>query len=434
MTEKLLPLHLSVSGRLVVVVGGGPVAWRKTTTVLDSGAVVRVVAPYLCDEFAEAEQAGLVSWRPRDYLPGDLVGAWLAFAATGDTDTDEQVEREAESRQLFCVRASASPGRSSTGTRSPAVLRRGEVTVGVSTSDGADPRRAMAVRDALGWALDSGSIPLRRNRSGPGRVTLVGGGPGPGDLLTLRGRRVLAEADVVVLDRLAPREVVDELDPGVLVLEVGKSPGHHATPQIEINQLLVDHARAGSHVVRLKGGDPFVFGRGGEEVAACRAAGVEVTVVPGVSSAFAVPLAAGIPVTHRGIARQVTVLTAHEQDGTVQADWPALTRAGGTLVVLMGVAALPQISAGLLTAGMAADTAVAIVQDGHTPAQRVVTGPLDGIAELAAQQQVRSPAVIVIGAVAEWADGWSARHPHSHCADIVTGSALRSYRVEMPTS
>ena len=404
MTHRLLPLHLSVGGRLVVVVGGGPVAWRKAAAVLDSGAVVRVVAPYLCDEFAEAEQAGLVDWRRGEYRPGDLADAWLAFAATGDADTDTQVEQEAEAQRTFCVRASVPRDGSGDGTRSPAVLRRGAVTVGVSTSDGADPRRAMAVRDALGWALDSGQVPLRRRRSGPGRVTLVGGGPGPGDLLTLRARRALAEADVVVVDRLAPREVLDELGADVLVLEVGKSPGHHAAPQGAINQLLVDHALSGAHVVRLKGGDPFVFGRGGEEVAACRTSGVEVSVIPGVSSAFAVPLAAGIPVTHRGIARQVTVLTGHDQDGPIQADWTALAVGGGTLVVLMGVAALPQITAGLLGAGMAPGTPVAVVQDGASPRQRVVSGTLQGITELAVRHQVRPPAVIVIGAVAAFAD------------------------------
>lgn len=404
MTHSLLPLHLCVTGRLVVVVGGGPVAWRKAAGVLASGALVRVIAPYLCDEFAEAVEGGLVSWRGREYLTGDLAGAWLAFATTGDTDTDAEIELEAQAQQTFCVRASTSPAAADTGTRSPAVLRRGAVTVSVSSTDGADPRRAMAVRDALGAALDSGHLPLRRRRSGPGRVTLVGGGPGPGDLLTLRGRRALAEADVVVVDRLAPRQVLDELDPDVVVLEVGKSPGHHSAPQDEINQLLVEHALAGAQVVRLKGGDPFVFGRGSEEVAACRASGVTVSVVPGVSSAFAVPLAAGIPVTHRGIASQVTVLTGHDQDGPVQADWSALARGGGTLVVLMGVAALPEIRAGLLHAGMAVDTPVAIVEEGASARQRVTTGRLDVIAELAEAQQVRPPAVIVIGAVAGLAD------------------------------
>ena len=430
MGERLLPLHLSVAGRPVVVIGGGPVAWRKAGAALDSGADVTVVAPYLCEEFAAAAAAGEVAWQQRDYLPGDITGAWLAFAATGDTATDEAVEREAASHQMFCVRASARPvgdggnarvdganagvngvnagayggrGGVHSGTRSPAVLHRGSVTIGVSTSDGADPRRAVAIRDAIGWALDSGQLPLRRRRGGTGRVTLVGGGPGPGDLLTLRGRRALAEADVVVVDRLAPREVLDELGPGVLVVEVGKAPGHHVTSQTAINQLLIDHANAGSEVVRLKGGDPFVFGRGGEEVAACREAGVETSVVPGVSSAFAVPLAAGIPVTHRGVARQVTVITGHDRDGAVHADWPALARGTGTLVVLMGVAALPEISSALLAAGMVGGTPVAIVEDGGSPRQRVTVGTLDGITTEAQRRQVRAPAVVVIGAVAAFA-------------------------------
>lgn len=403
MTE-LLPLHLSVQGRVVVVIGGGPVAWRKVEAALAGGALVRVVAPYLCDDLADAEQAQLVSWHPREYVPGDLAGSWLAFAATGDADVDARIESDATDQQTFCVRASALPGRSRMSTRSPAVLRRGPLTVSVSTSEGADPRRAMVVRDAVGWALDSGLIPLRRTRAGPGRVTLVGGGPGPGDLLTLRGRRALAEADVVVVDRLAPREVLDELDADVLVLEVGKSAGHHTTPQESINQLLVDHARSGSHVVRLKGGDPFVFGRGGEEVAFCRSAGIPVAVIPGVSSAFAVPLGAGIPVTHRGMARQVTVLTGHDQDGPVDADWNALAKAAGTLVVLMGIAALPKITAALLDADMPAATPVAIVQDGASTQQRVIVATLDTIAGIAAAQQVAPPAVIIIGAVAALAD------------------------------
>ncbi|MET3803546.1 uroporphyrin-III C-methyltransferase/precorrin-2 dehydrogenase/sirohydrochlorin ferrochelatase [Nakamurella sp. UYEF19] len=403
MTPGLLPLHLSIAGRLVVVIGGGPVAWRKASSALKAGALVRVIAPYLCDDFAEAADAGQVRWQDRDYLPGDLDGAWLAFAATGDRDTDGAVEAEGEASRIFCVRTSPSTEGPRPGTRSPAVLRRGSVTVSVSTTDGADPRRAVAIRDAVGWAMDSGALPLRRARGGPGRVTLVGGGPGAGDLLTLRGRRALAEADVVVVDRLAPREVLDELGPGVLVVEVGKAAGHHLASQGEINDLLVDHAKAGRQVVRLKGGNPFVFGRGAEEVAACRDADVEVSVVPGVSSAFAVPLAAGIPVTHRRTARQVTVLTGHDEDGLVTADWATLARGDGTLVVLMGVAALPTIGRELLERGMSGATPVAIIENGCRPDQRVTTGTLRGIADIARRRGVRAPAVIVIGGVASFA-------------------------------
>jgi uroporphyrin-III C-methyltransferase/precorrin-2 dehydrogenase/sirohydrochlorin ferrochelatase len=260
----------------------------------------------------------------------------------------------------------------------------------------------VAIRNAIAEALDAGSLPLRRQRPGPGRVVLVGGGPGDADLLTLRGRRELATADVVVVDRLAPRTVLDELAPGVLVLDVGKAPGRHPVPQHEINALLVEHARAGRRVVRLKGGDPFVFGRGGEEVAACRQAGVSVEVVPGVTSAFAVPAAAGIPVTHRGTSRQVTVLSGHDavdsRDDPVY--WRGLAAAAGTLVVLMGVAALPAITAGLLAGGMDPRTPVAVIENGWTVDQRVTAGTVADIARRADEVGASSPAVIVIGDVA----------------------------------
>jgi uroporphyrin-III C-methyltransferase/precorrin-2 dehydrogenase/sirohydrochlorin ferrochelatase len=203
---------------------------------------------------------------------------------------------------------------------------------------------------------------------------------------------------VVVVDRLAPRGVLDELAPGVLVLDVGKAPGRHPVPQHAINQLLIDHARAGRRVVRLKGGDPFVLGRGGEEVAACRSAGVPVEVIPGVTSAFAVPAAAGIPVTHRGLAKQVTVLSGHDAQDIE--DWSHLAAGGATLVVLMGVAALAVITGGLMAAGLAEQTPVAIVENGWAADQRTTTGTLANIAPRALAADVRSPAVIVIGDVA----------------------------------
>ncbi|WP_370449936.1 uroporphyrinogen-III C-methyltransferase [Cellulomonas sp. PhB143] len=233
---------------------------------------------------------------------------------------------------------------------------------------------------------------------GPGRVVLVGGGPGAVDLLTLRGRRALTEADVVVADRLGPVAVLDELAPGVEVIDVGKAPGHHTVPQHEINAILVEQARRGRRVVRLKGGDPFVLGRGGEEVEACRAAGVPVEVVPGVSSALSVPALAGIPVTHRGTAAGFHVTSGH--DG-LDALAVACARDGAaTLVVLMGVAVLGRIVAQALAAGAVAGTPVAIVENGSTERQRTVRGSLGEIVAAAAAAGVRSPAVIVMGGVA----------------------------------
>ena len=393
MKDTGFPLQLSLAGRRVVVVGGGPVAARKVAACLAADADVLVVAPYTCEQIASDARAGLLTWVQRDYRPGDLAGAWLAFAATGDRATDEAVDVDASGQRTFCVRVDDQAAGSA---RTPAILHRDDLVISVGSAGPADPRRSVAVRNAIALALDSGTLPLRRHRPAGGHVVLIGGGPGDPDLLTLRARRELAAADVVVVDRLAPLAVLDELGPDVLVLDVGKAPGHHPVPQHEINRLLVEHAQAGRRVVRLKGGDPYVFGRGGEEVAACRAAGVRVEVVPGVTSAFAVPAAAGIPVTHRGLARQVTVLSGHDAfDG---ADWHDLVCTDGTLVILMGVAALPRICAGLLSAGMDAGTPAAVIESGWSPQQRVTTGTVADIAGRARHAQ--SPAVIVIGAVA----------------------------------
>ncbi|HEY6797921.1 MAG TPA: uroporphyrinogen-III C-methyltransferase [Kineosporiaceae bacterium] len=239
-------------------------------------------------------------------------------------------------------------------------------------------------------------------QAGRGRVALVGGGPGDVDLMTVRGLRLLRQADVVVHDRLAPRRALDEARPDAVLIDVGKSPGHHAVPQQEINELLVEHALAGRFVVRLKGGDPYLLGRGGEEVEACRAAGVPVEVVPGVSSALSVPAAAGVPVTHRGLSRSVTVLTGHDEldPGTLA----ALARLGGTIVVLMGVTRLRALAAGLVAAGMSPDVPVAVIERGWTDDQRTTVSDLAGIAETARARGVTSPAVIVVGAVARLAD------------------------------
>ena len=227
----------------------------------------------------------------------------------------------------------------------------------------------------------------------------VGGGPGDSGLLTVRGRRLLAEADVVVADRLAPRDVLAELDPGVEIIEAGKAPHAHNLAQDQINALLVDRALAGRRVVRLKGGDPFVFGRGGEEALACVRAGVPFEVVPGVTSAVAVPACAGIPVTHRGITQDFAVVSAHldpsHPGSTV--DWGALAAGPGTLVLLMAVARLGEVADELVKRGRAASTPVAVICDGTTERQRVLVSTLARVAADAVAQSVRPPAVVVVG-------------------------------------
>jgi uroporphyrin-III C-methyltransferase len=291
------------------------------------------------------------------------------------------------------------------------VARHEDVTVAVTA--GADPRRAAKLRAALALALADGSLPLRHYRTAPappgragaetaaGSVTLIGGGPGDAGLITVLGRRMLAEADVVVVDKLAPRGLLAELDPDVEVIDAGKAPHAHNLTQAQINDLIVSRARAGQRVVRLKGGDPFVFGRGGEEALACARAGVPVQVVPGVTSAVAVPAYAGIPVTHRGITQDFAVVSAHldpSQPGAT-VDWESMARGPGTLVLLMGVAHLPEISAELIKRGRDAATPVAVICDGTLPTQQVLTSTLGEVAGDADRAGLRPPAVVVIGEV-----------------------------------
>ncbi|MGX7680115.1 uroporphyrinogen-III C-methyltransferase [Jatrophihabitans sp. DSM 45814] len=237
---------------------------------------------------------------------------------------------------------------------------------------------------------------------GSGRVSIVGGGPGDPGLITVRGRELLLAADVVVVDRLAPRELLAELRPEVLVLDATKSPGAASVSQDQINRYLIDHALAGRSVVRLKGGDPYVFGRGIEEVQACQAAGIPVEVVPGVTSATAVPALAGIPLTHIGGAPGFTVVSGHAAplDPASGLDWRALARSGTTLVLLMAVANLAPISRELRAGGLADDTPVACISEGSTPSQKVVRTTLSQLAHDASAQGVHNPAVIVVGAVA----------------------------------
>jgi uroporphyrin-III C-methyltransferase / precorrin-2 dehydrogenase / sirohydrochlorin ferrochelatase len=390
MSRPTYPVMLDVAGRRVVVVGGGPVAARRARPLADAHADLLVVSPYLCEALADLVADGKAQWRPRGYTDGDLDGAWFVHTATGDRETDDAVAAAAEAARVWCIRADDAE-RSSAW--SPAVARLGDLLVAVS--GGGDPHRAVTLRNAVQTALETGSLPLRRRRRGrAGSVALVGGGPGDPGLVTTRGRQLLAQADVVVVDRLAPRTLLDGLDPDVEIVDVGKTPGNHPVTQEEINRALIEHASAGRRVVRLKGGDPFVLGRGGEEVAACREAGVPVEVVPGVTSAVAVPAAVGIPVTHRGLARQFTVVSGH--DGL---DWPLLAAIEGTIVLLMGVSRLQETADRLIGHGRDPNTPAAVVEDGYGPGQRLTVGTLATIADLAAERNVRPPAVIVVGEV-----------------------------------
>ncbi|HZE48064.1 MAG TPA: uroporphyrinogen-III C-methyltransferase [Jatrophihabitantaceae bacterium] len=389
------PLLLDLAGRRVLVVGGGQIATRRAQRLAESAAVVEVVAPQVSDRLRGL--AARVSLRP--FRPEDMDGAWLVLACTDSPSVNAEVAAAAADRRIFCIRADAAEG----GTaRTPAVARRDGVTLAVSGGD--DPRRAVALRDAITAALDLGELPLRAHRpAAAGSVALVGGGPGDPELITVRGRRLVASADVIVVDRLAPRALLSDLPPEVEVIDCGKSAHRHNLTQDEINAVLIDRARAGKRVVRLKGGDPFVFGRGGEEWLACLAAGVAVTVVPGVSSALAAPVMAGIPLTHRGLAADFTVVSGHLDPGRppdTGLDWAALARAS-TLVLLMAVEHLDLIVKALVSHDRDPETPAAVIERATLPGQRVLRAPLGRLADEVSAQGVAPPAVIVIGDVVD---------------------------------
>ena len=386
---------LDVSGRRVLVVGGGAVASRRARVLVEAGALVAVVSPEISVDLAAMDVT--VSRRP--FEAADLDGAWLAVACTDVTEVNATVAAEAQRRRIFCVRADAASG----GTaRMSAVLRRDGLTVAVNGGD--DPRRATALRDAISLALDLGELPSRPHRPSAGSVVLVGGGPGDPELITVRGRRLVASAEVVVVDRLAPRALLAELPEGVEVIDCGKSAHRHNLSQAEINEVIVARARAGKRVVRLKGGDPFIFGRGGEEWLACVAAGVQVTVVPGVSSVLAAPAVAGIPLTHRGVAADFTVVSGHLDPGRPHEggiDWPGLAAGTGTLVLLMSMDRLDLIAAELIRHGRPAATPGAVVYRATLAGERVVRAPLGQLAAAAQRDGIGAPAVIIIGTVVD---------------------------------
>jgi uroporphyrin-III C-methyltransferase / precorrin-2 dehydrogenase / sirohydrochlorin ferrochelatase len=390
---------LDLAGRRVVVVGGGSVAQRRLPGLLAAGAVVEVVAPHVTP--AVEAMAGELRWTARPYLDGDLDGAWYAIACTDDPDVNAAVAAEAERARVFCVRADEATAGSAV---TPAVGRHDGLTIGVLA--GRRPRRSAAVRTALLEALAAGVVDDAAEPVRPG-VALVGGGPGDPELITVRGRRLLARADVVVTDRLGPRDLLDQLAPHVEVIDASKIPYGRAMNQARINELLIEHARAGRFVVRLKGGDPYVFGRGFEEVLACAEAGVPVTVVPGVTSAFAAPAVADVPVSHRGVAHEIVVVSGHvaPDDPRSLVDWAALGRLRGTLVLLMAVERIGAFAQVLLDGGRAADTPVAVVQDGTMRIQRSVRATLATVADVVRAAEISPPAVIVIGAVAGLGEG-----------------------------
>ncbi|MBJ7349751.1 MAG: uroporphyrinogen-III C-methyltransferase [Rhodococcus sp.] len=395
-TDSPYLVGLNLDGRRVVVVGGGTVAQRRLPLLISSGAVVHVITREATPAVEAMATAGQVTLELRDYREGDLADAWYAIACTDEAETNIAIVAEATASKIFCVRADiAKDGTAVT----PASAEWDGLTLGVLA--GGEHRRSAAVRNAVVEALQSGVVADSAHAPLTG-VALVGGGPGDPDLITVRGRRLLAYADVVVADRLAPPELLAELGPHVEVIDASKIPYGRAMAQEAINQALIDGAKAGKFVVRLKGGDPYVFGRGYEELEALAAEGIPVTVVPGITSAISVPSSAGIPVTHRAVTHEFVVVSGHvapdHPDSLV--DWDALAKLKGTIVLLMAVERIGLFADVLVAGGRPSDTPVIVVQEGTMRTQREVRATLSTVADAVREAEIRPPAIVVIGTVA----------------------------------
>lgn len=455
MSAPLFPLFADLQGRRVLVVGGGPVAERKTEALLHAGARARVGAPELTPRLRAWHEQGRIDWIAGRFDVAWLSGAWLVVAATDDGHVNQSVAGAAEARHLF---ANVVDDAELSTFQVPAIVERGPLQVAISSGGGA-PMLARHLRRQLETLLDDSWAslahlftrqrqrirqrfpqPAERRRffekllAGPlprlfrqqlhvqaeqhfqamldehatvvrsGSVAVVGAGPGDAGLLTLNALRAMNEADVVLHDRLVSEDVLRLGRRDATYIEVGKSASGHSTRQDDIHALMLEHARAGHRVVRLKGGDPFVFGRGGEELEFLRAHGIPYEVVPGITAAVACAAYAGIPLTHRDHAQSLKLVTAHCKDSFDTLDWQALAQERQTLAVYMGVAGLEGLRDRLVQHGRAPSTPFALVENGSRRDQRVIGGTLADLAETARFHQVRSPALLILGEVAALAD------------------------------
>jgi uroporphyrin-III C-methyltransferase / precorrin-2 dehydrogenase / sirohydrochlorin ferrochelatase len=456
---RYYPAFMDLSGRPALLIGGGEPAARKLRLLRKARAQVTVVAPYVTPDIARMAEAGGITLHHRAFQPGDLDGQSLVIGATGVPQVDAEVSRAAAAAGLP-VNIVDRPELSTFIT--PAIVDRDPVVIAISTG-GTAPVLARRIRAAIETLLPSrlgrlarfadsfrsavaALVPAGRARrdfwdgffAGPvaravlagneraaretmlslvnrrgarvapeGSVAIVGAGPGDPDLLTLKALAALQSADVVVYDRLVGPEILDRARRDAARIYVGKAKGDHAADQAEINALLLDHARAGRRVVRLKGGDPFIFGRGGEEVEFLRGHGIAVELVPGITAATASAASAGIPLTHRGLASAVTLVTGHgatDDSGEPEVDWAALAGSNHTLAIYMGLSTAGRVAARLIAAGRAPTTPVAVVSRATLPDQRIETGRLDELERLVRDRAIEGPALILIGEVVALAD------------------------------
>ena len=445
-----LPIFIALRNKPCVVVGGGDVAARKVSLLQQAGAKVTVVSPSLGEVLAREVADGKVSYRAGEFVSADLEDAALVIAATDNESVNRQVSLAADERRIP-VNVVDSPELCSFVM--PAIIDRSPLVLAVS-SGGAAPVLARLLRARLESTIPASygrlatlagrfrdQVKKRFTRSadrrifwekvlqGPiaemvysgqdaaaetalqkaidsesgapnrGEVYLVGGGPGDPDLLTFRALRLMQQADVVVYDRLVAPAVLELVRRDAERIYVGKERNNHALRQEEINQLLVRLAQEGKRVVRLKGGDPFIFGRGGEEIATLAAEGIPFQVVPGITAAAGCAAYSGIPLTHRDHSQSVVFVTGHLQDGSVDLNWKALAQPQQTVVFYMGLHGVPTICRELVNHGLPATTPVALVQQGTTPNQRVFTSTLQALPALVKKEDIKPPTLIIVGTV-----------------------------------
>lgn len=467
---RYFPAFLDLEGQSCLIVGGGETAARKLRLLRKAGAEVTLVAPTVTDEIAALDETRDVTWQRRRFRPADVRGKAVVLAATGIDAIDARVSEVARAADLP-TNVVDRPELSS--FIMPAIVDRDPVVIGIS-SGGAAPVLARRIRARIEGLLPSrlgglarfaesfrpavgakiapserrgfwervfdGAIAKRYlagdeagaaeamlkavNRPGapeaapepglvsPGIVSIVGAGPGDPDLLTLKALRAIQDADVIVYDRLVGDEILDYARRDAERIYVGKAKANHSKSQDEINAILAAQAAAGHRVVRLKGGDPFIFGRGGEEVAYLRAREIAVELVPGITAATAAGAAAGIPLTHRGLSQALTIVTGHAADGEPDLDWDALADPRQTLAIYMGVSTAATTAEHLIAHGAEASRPVAVIENATRPEQRTVTATLGDLAATVAREGLKGPAIIVIGAVAAFAQ--SDNHSDSH--------------------
>ncbi len=463
-----LPTFMKIEGRPCLVVGGGDVAARKVSLLLAAGAKVTVVSPQLVSSIAELVDHGAVTHVNREFDDSDMVELAIVIAATDNSDVNAHIATLANAK---CIPINVVDNQALCSFIMPAMINRDPIQIAVSTG-GASPVLARLLRSRLESMIPAAYGKLaalveefrdevkarfspedrrafwERIIHGPiaeltlagrddaaraalqdevnraegvaqhdGEVYLVGAGPGDPDLLTFRALRLMQKADVVLYDRLVSDEIMDLVRRDAERIYVGKKRDQHAVPQDEINQLLADLAKQGKKVLRLKGGDPFIFGRGGEEIELLAGQGVNFQVVPGITAAAGCASYSGIPLTHRDYSQAVTFVTGHLKDGTTNLNWKALSQPNQTIVFYMGLKGAPVICQELMNHGLPATTPIALVQQGTTHNQKVYTGSLATLPEILAENEIQAPTLIIVGEVVSLQDKLAWFKPTSQLTD-----------------